>query len=157
MKRSIAGAMQTALLDESHSADAVTTAVHTPHAWRTLATFFLLMCNQCLFWFTFSSGGKPGVKEYFGWTDNGTLDLLLACGPIAGLLVQPLATSLLSRRHGLAYSMRLAAALSLGCALLRCVPCLLGDVDRREGSVTLPLVVLAQVRDVTKMPACLPA
>jgi nitrate/nitrite transporter NarK len=90
---------------------------------------------QVILWFTFSSASTPGVLQYYNFTDS-TLDLLLAWGPLGGIVFQPVATALLSASpstgFGLRASMRVAGTLSLLCAALRLLPSLLTDQRRRS-------------------------
>jgi hypothetical protein len=111
---------------------------------------------QAILWFTFSSASTPGVLEYYGFTD-GTVDLLLAWGPIGGIIFQPVATALLSTSQsdglGLRASMLAAGTLSLLCAALRLLPSILSDQRRRSYStLTASVLSLAQLLNAAAGP-----
>jgi len=116
-----------------------------------LGLFVALGANQCLFWFSFSSAGTPGVAAYYGFGD-GSVDLLLALGPVGGVLAQPLATALLSSSgggFGLRASMRLAGCLSAACTALRLLPTLLSDSQRHSHTTATTVVLcVGQVRTI---------
>eukprot|EP00962_Isochrysis_galbana_P039443 scaffold14107_cov124-Isochrysis_galbana.AAC.9 len=112
--------------------------------------------SQAILWFTFSSVSTPGVSEYYGFTDS-TIDLLLAWGPIGGILFQPAATALLSTSQsdglGLRASMRVAGFMSLLCAALRLLPSLVRDVlRRRHAAATAAVLSLAQLLNAAAGP-----
>lgn len=112
--------------------------------------------SQVILWFTFSSVSTPGVLEYYGFTDS-TIDLLLAWGPIGGILFQPAATALLSTSQsdglGLRASMRVAGFLSLLCAALRLLPSLVRDMlRRRHAAATAAVLSLAQLLNAAAGP-----
>ena len=118
--------------------------------WYVAAVYTFLVSNQCLFWFTFSTASEPGVKEYYG-CDDGFLDLLLAWGPIVGVIVQPWATALLSRPNGLRRSMWLAAILSLTCCALRLLPSFFRPTVRKQ-ALSRAILCVAQALNAAAGP-----
>ena len=112
--------------------------------------FSLLTALQCCCWFTFSSASKPGVREYYGWSDA-TLDLLLNWGPIVGLLVQPFGTALLATANGVERAMQISAMLMFGCCALRMLPSLASEGWRRSPAA-LALVHSAQILNAAAGP-----
>eukprot|EP00035_Acanthoeca_spectabilis_P003608 m.94350 g.94350 ORF g.94350 m.94350 type:complete len:478 (+) comp12232_c0_seq1:156-1589(+) len=120
-------------IGEQHDQEIPTHRDADPMRFWVMAIFVFLVSNQAVFWFTFSSAGTPGVREYYA-IDDGTLDMLLNWGPIGGMLGAPFAIWLLSKPRGLQKSMQLASALMLGCCALRLVPCYFSPTARQRAS-----------------------
>lgn len=98
--------------------------------WLVLFTYCIITSNQSLFWMTWSSVPDKS-KEYLNVSDD-TLDLWLTWGPTAFLVTVFAASYLLSQyRHGLQYSIRIAAVMCFTAAVVRCLPILFSDDDIR--------------------------
>lgn len=115
-----------------------------PARYYVLALFFVLMANQCLFWFTFSADPATFKKYYPGLTTP-TIDQLLNWGPITFVPTVPFVSWLLIQENGLQKCMRLNACLCFSACAVRCIPCLVSAHTREQHRWLLLLLHAAQI------------
>jgi MFS family permease len=109
-----------------------------------LGLFFVLMSNQCLFWFTFAAD-PPTFEAYFPGLTTSAIDLLTAWGPITFVPTVPVVMWLLTTPNGLRKCLRINACLAFCACALRMVPCLVSPRARDEHHWLLLLLHAAQI------------
>lgn len=87
--------------------------------WYILAVFYVISCNQSIFWITFSPIADESAK-YFD-VDYATVDLWLAWGPIIYIPVVFFLSWLQDRKGGMRHTMLLAAILDGVGMGIRCI------------------------------------
>jgi len=115
-----------------------------PARFYVLALFFVLMANQCLFWFTFSADPET-FKAYYPGLTTPAIDQLLNWGPITFVPTVPFVSWLLMQENGLRKCMRINACLAFVACALRYIPCLVSASFRRENQWLLLLLHAAQI------------
>ena len=115
-----------------------------PERFYMLGIFFVLMANQCLFWFTFSAD-PPTFESAFPGLTIGEIDQLLNWGPITFVPTVPVVMWLLQQENGLRKCLRLNASLAFSACALRLVPCLFTHSVRAKHHELLLLLHAAQI------------
>eukprot|EP01044_Picomonas_judraskeda_P005843 COSAG03_NODE_567_length_6916_cov_2692.956286_4_plen_485_part_00 len=115
-----------------------------PARYYVLGLFFVLMANQCLFWFTFSADPDT-FKAYYPGLTTPAIDQLLNWGPITFVPTVPFVSWLLMQKNGLQKCMRLNACLCFTACAVRCIPCLFSRDTRQRHQWLLLLLHAAQM------------
>jgi FLVCR family MFS transporter len=115
-----------------------------PERWYILALYFVLMANQCLFWFTFAADPTT-FEAFFPGLTSGAIDQLLNWGPITFVPTVPLVIWLLQQENGLRKCLRLNAALTFAACSIRMIPCLFSHASREKHQGLLLVLHLAQI------------
>eukprot|EP01043_Picozoa_sp_COSAG02_P057517 COSAG02_NODE_6997_length_3236_cov_43.132930_2_plen_483_part_00 len=127
-----------------------------PARFYVLALFFVLMANQCLFWFTFSADPDT-FKAYYPGLTTQAIDQLLNWGPITFVPTVPFVSWLLMQKNGLQKCMRLNACLCFIACAVRCIPCLVSAESRKQHQWLLLLLHAGQILNGTAGPVLIAA
>lgn len=127
-----------------------------PARFYVLGLFFVLMANQCLFWFTFSADPDT-FKAYYPGLTTPAIDQLLNWGPITFVPTVPFVSWLLVQKNGLQKCMRLNACLCFTACALRCIPCLVSAESREHHHWLLLFLHVAQILNGTAGPVLIAA
>jgi hypothetical protein len=115
-----------------------------PRRFYVLFVFSFLAFNQCLFWITFSPISEITETHYN--ISVGTVDLLLAWGPIFFIPCLPLTYLLLNRRNGLRYCVMVLAIIDLIATIIRIIPSIImSSANPHYSSISLPFLHVGQI------------